>query len=59
MPLKAEHKTYLMRVLIPLHKVKSLSVYHAQLAYCVVQYLEKDPSLTDQVCLSHYVVFLH
>ncbi len=48
-PLKAEHKTYLMRVLIPLHKVKSLSVYHAQLAYCVVQYLEKDPSLTDQV----------
>lgn len=49
MPLKAEHKTYLMRVLIPLHKVKSLSVYHAQLAYCVVQYLDKDPSLTEQV----------
>lgn len=48
-PLKAEHKTYLMRVLIPLHKVKSLSVYHAQLAFCVVQYLEKDPTLTDQV----------
>uniref|UniRef100_A0A5K3FGM4 Serine/threonine protein phosphatase 2A regulatory subunit n=1 Tax=Mesocestoides corti TaxID=53468 RepID=A0A5K3FGM4_MESCO len=50
-PLKAEHKTYLMRVLIPLHKVKSLSVYHAQLAYCVVQYLDKDPSLTEQIVL--------
>nr|CDS34302.1 serine:threonine protein phosphatase 2A 56 kDa [Hymenolepis microstoma] len=50
-PLKQEHKTYLMRVLIPLHKVKSLSVYHAQLAYCVVQYLDKDPSLTEQIVL--------
>ena len=50
-PLKAEHKTYLMRVLIPLHKVKSLSVYHAQLAYCVVQYLDKDPSLTEAIVL--------
>jgi hypothetical protein len=34
---------------MPLHKVKSLSVYHPQLAYCVVQFLEKDPSLTEQV----------
>ncbi|VUZ49824.1 unnamed protein product [Hymenolepis diminuta] len=50
-PLKQEHKTYLMRVLIPLHKVKSLSVYHAQLAYCVVQYLDKDPGLTEQIVL--------
>nr|CDS21032.1 serine:threonine protein phosphatase 2A 56 kDa [Echinococcus granulosus] len=50
-PLKAEHKTYLMRVLIPLHKVKSLSVYHAQLAYCVVQYLDKDPTLTEPIVL--------
>ncbi|VDM32718.1 unnamed protein product [Hydatigera taeniaeformis] len=50
-PLKTEHKTYLMRVLIPLHKVKSLSVYHAQLAYCVVQYLDKDPTLTEPIVL--------
>ncbi|KFM57270.1 Serine/threonine-protein phosphatase 2A regulatory subunit delta isoform, partial [Stegodyphus mimosarum] len=34
---------------MPLHKVKSLSVYHPQLAYCVVQFLEKDPSLTESV----------
>jgi len=30
LPLKEEHKTFLVRVLIPLHKVKSLSCYHPQ-----------------------------
>ncbi|VDD93902.1 unnamed protein product [Enterobius vermicularis] len=48
-PLKEEHKTFLLRVLLPLHKCKSLSVYHPQLAYCVVQFLEKDASLTEPV----------
>lgn len=38
-----------MTVLIPLHKPKSLSVYHPQLAYCVVQFLEKEPPLTEMV----------
>lgn len=49
LPLKEEHKHFLVKVLLPLHKVKLLSVYHPQLAYCVVQFLEKDPSLTEQV----------
>jgi len=49
LPLKEEHRVFLLRVLLPLHKVKSLSVYHPQLAYCVVQFLEKDPSLTEPV----------
>ena len=49
LPLKEEHKQFLMRVLIPLHKVRSLGVYHPQLAYCIVQFLEKDPTLTKQV----------
>ena len=49
LPLKEEHKVFLLKVLLPLHKVKSLSVYHPQLAYCVVQFLEKDPSLTESV----------
>lgn len=51
LPLKEEHKMFLIKVLLPLHKVKSLSVYHPQLAYCVVQFLEKDPSLTEQVIM--------
>ncbi|KAJ7156046.1 protein phosphatase PP2A0 B subunit gamma isoform [Mycena crocata] len=51
LPLKEEHKTFLTRVLIPLHKVKSLSLYHPQLAYCVVQFLEKDPALAEEVMM--------
>lgn len=49
LPLKAEHKQFLVKVLLPLHKVKCLSLYHAQLAYCVVQFLEKDAVLTEPV----------
>lgn len=49
LPLKSEHKQFLVKVLLPLHKVKCLSLYHAQLAYCVVQFLEKDSTLTEPV----------
>ncbi|KAK9479170.1 phosphatase 2A regulatory B subunit-domain-containing protein [Lipomyces japonicus] len=51
LPLKEEHKIFLQRVLIPLHKANSLSLYHPQLAYCIVQFIEKDPSLTEEVVL--------
>lgn len=30
LPLKAEHKQFLVKVLIPLHTVRSLSLFHAQ-----------------------------
>ncbi|KAL9954203.1 hypothetical protein ACROYT_G041707 [Oculina patagonica] len=52
LPLKEEHKHFLMKVLMPLHKVKALSMYHPQLAYCIVQFMEKDPGLTEPVVLS-------
>uniref|UniRef100_A0A8C8DRS3 Serine/threonine protein phosphatase 2A regulatory subunit n=1 Tax=Oryzias sinensis TaxID=183150 RepID=A0A8C8DRS3_9TELE len=32
LPLKAEHKQFLVRVLIPLHTAKSLSIFHAQVS---------------------------
>ncbi|CDS07977.1 hypothetical protein LRAMOSA01926 [Lichtheimia ramosa] len=51
LPLKDEHKTFLFRVLIPLHKPSMLSLYHPQLAYCVVQFLEKDPALTTEIVI--------
>lgn len=44
-PLKEEHKLFLMRVLIPLHKTKGMQAYHRQLAYCVSQFLQKEPVL--------------
>lgn len=38
-------------MLLPLHKGRTLSVYHPQLAYCIVQFILKDPSLTEVVCV--------
>ncbi|XVE70382.1 hypothetical protein DITRI_Ditri10aG0068100 [Diplodiscus trichospermus] len=48
-PLKEEHKMFLWRALIPLHKPKSVGVYHQQLTYCVVQFVDKDPKLANSV----------
>lgn len=52
LPLKEEHKLFLLKVLMPLHKARTLSAYHPQLAYCIVQYIEKDNSLTEPVVKS-------
>ncbi|PWA49924.1 Armadillo-type fold [Artemisia annua] len=49
MPLKEEHKVFLVRVLIPLHKPRYLSMYQQQLVYCVSQFVEKDCKLADTV----------
>ncbi|KAJ6372215.1 hypothetical protein OIU76_026657 [Salix suchowensis] len=49
LPLKEEHKIFLWRALIPLHKPKSVGIYHQQLTYCVVQFIDKDPRLTSPV----------
>ncbi|MBA0584905.1 hypothetical protein Gorai_015699 [Gossypium raimondii] len=49
LPLKEEHKIFLQRVLIPLHKPKTLGVYFQQLSYCVTQFIDKDPKLSSTV----------
>ncbi|XP_044727575.1 serine/threonine-protein phosphatase 2A 56 kDa regulatory subunit epsilon isoform-like [Chrysoperla carnea] len=41
-PVKPEHKITLQRVIMPLHTPKLLHNYCTQLAYCVVQYVEKE-----------------
>jgi serine/threonine-protein phosphatase 2A regulatory subunit B' len=43
-PLKKEHLQFLQRALIPLHMPKCVGLYHQQLSYCIVQYIEKDPN---------------
>ena len=48
-PLKEEHKMFLWRVLIPLHKPKTIGIYTQQLTYCVTQFIEKDPKLASVV----------
>ncbi|KAL2505306.1 Serine/threonine protein phosphatase 2A 57 kDa regulatory subunit B' theta [Abeliophyllum distichum] len=49
LPLKEEHKLFLIRALIPLHKPKCISMYHQQLSYCIAQFVEKDCKLADTV----------
>jgi len=49
LPLKEEHKQFLMRALLPLHKVRFVNMYHQQLSYCVTQFVEKDPKLAKPV----------
>ncbi|CAK9142988.1 unnamed protein product [Ilex paraguariensis] len=49
LPMKEEHKLFLVRALIPLHKPKSVALYHQQLSYCITQFVEKDYKLADTV----------
>ncbi|KVI11624.1 serine/threonine protein phosphatase 2A 57 kDa regulatory subunit B' kappa isoform-like [Cynara cardunculus var. scolymus] len=51
LPLKKEHKMFLLRALVPLHKPKSVGVYHHQLTYCIVQFIEKEPKLSSAVIM--------
>jgi len=56
LPLKDEHKGFLIKALLPLHKVHHVSMYHQQLSYCVTQFVEKDSALSQQV-LSHILAY--
>lgn len=51
LPMKEEHKLFLARVLIPLHKPKALAMYHSQLSYCVTQFVEKDYKLAYTIIM--------
>lgn len=48
-PLRDEHKLFLKRVLIPLHKPKGLVAYQRQLYYCVMELVKKDMQLAEVV----------
>ena len=41
LPLKEEHKHFLMKVLMPLHKVKALSMYHPQVRLLYIVWFQK------------------
>ncbi|KAK9750971.1 hypothetical protein RND81_02G233300 [Saponaria officinalis] len=49
LPLKEEHKLFLVRALMPLHRPRCLPMYHQQLSYCITQFVEKDCKLSDTV----------
>ncbi|XP_052140569.1 serine/threonine protein phosphatase 2A 57 kDa regulatory subunit B' kappa isoform-like [Oryza glaberrima] len=48
-PLKEEHKLFLWKALIPLHKPKTVGVYLPQLTYCITQFIEKETKLAGTV----------
>jgi serine/threonine-protein phosphatase 2A regulatory subunit B' len=52
LPLKEEHKDFLLKALIPLQKVKCLAAFFQQLSYCMAQYVEKDPRLSFDIITS-------
>ncbi|OEL22308.1 Serine/threonine protein phosphatase 2A 59 kDa regulatory subunit B' eta isoform [Dichanthelium oligosanthes] len=49
LPIKEEHKLFLVRTLIPLHKPRCIAMYHHQLSYCITQFVEKDGKLADTI----------
>ncbi|CAL9747785.1 unnamed protein product [Musa acuminata subsp. burmannicoides] len=58
-PLKEEHRLFLTRVLLPLHKPRGIGAYHRQLSYCVTQFVHKEPGLGEEVVkgiLKHWPV---
>eukprot|EP01055_Gregarina_sp_Pseudo9_P004462 Gregarina_sp_Pseudo_9__4461@NODE_461_length_2790_cov_40_615776_g437_i0_p1_GENE_NODE_461_length_2790_cov_40_615776_g437_i0NODE_461_length_2790_cov_40_615776_g437_i0_p1_ORF_typecomplete_len626_score123_27B56/PF01603_20/2_1e160Peroxin3/PF04882_12/0_65Peroxin3/PF04882_12/1_3NAD1/PF18778_1/0_23_NODE_461_length_2790_cov_40_615776_g437_i01312008 len=48
-PLKEEHKIFLQKSMIPLHKSRNLISYHQQLTYCMTQYIDKDGKLVEPI----------
>lgn len=48
-PIQAEHIAFLRKIMIPLHKNRSLKHYHHHLSYCILQYVDKEPSLCTPV----------
>ncbi|OHS96162.1 phosphoprotein phosphatase [Tritrichomonas foetus] len=48
-PLKQEHKDFLIKILLPLHTSYYLHIFHSNLFFCVTQYITKDNSLVTVV----------
>ncbi|EDW07856.1 serine/threonine-protein phosphatase 2A 56 kDa regulatory subunit epsilon isoform [Drosophila mojavensis] len=46
---KAEHEECLEKILMPLHKVKSLPTFHNQLEQSLIQYLVKDSKYIENI----------
>ncbi|KAH9371701.1 hypothetical protein HPB48_012019 [Haemaphysalis longicornis] len=49
LPVKAEHKQFLVKVLLPLHKPECFEHYHAQRTYCLHKFVGKNATLAEEV----------
>ncbi|GJD12984.1 Serine/threonine protein phosphatase 2A 57 kDa regulatory subunit B' theta isoform [Galdieria sulphuraria] len=48
-PLKKEHEDFLMRCLLPLHKLVNMESFYPPLLFCIMAFLEKNPCLAPRV----------
>jgi len=48
-PLREDNVNFLHKVLIPMHKNRSINHYHIQLGYCILCYVDKDSRLAGPV----------
>ncbi len=46
LPIRDEHRTFLEKTLIPLHKSRNLPCFFTQLCFCITQFVEKDPMMS-------------
>lgn len=51
LPIRPEHKRFLVRCLLPLHKLARLSEFSTTLTQCLLLFLSRDPSLAPKVRL--------
>jgi serine/threonine-protein phosphatase 2A regulatory subunit B' len=45
-PLKPEHQDYFNKVMVPLHRVKTLSTFNTQLQLCIKHFIDKETHLS-------------
>ena len=50
-PLKQEHKDFLINILLPLHTSYYLHIFHSNLFFCITQYIQKDNSLIPVIVM--------
>jgi len=48
-PLHKEHIEFMYKIIIPLHMNRSLKHYHQHLSFCILHYIDKEPSLCTPV----------
>jgi len=48
-PLHIEHIEFMHKIMIPLHMNRSLKHYHHHLSFCMLHYVDKEPSLCTPV----------
>lgn len=49
LPIREEHRIFLEKALVPLHKAKTLPCFFQQLCFCITQFVEKDPSMSQLI----------